>query len=375
MNRLLRSVALTAVLAVVPPASGGAQVSAREWTPIPFRVRNLTFPTVLVMSFMPRPAMSLEPGSWAFELNYSASNNFQVSESVQDYLERRGGPRRPLDQNDVDVILNELSGDRFYVDGEFELVDLGIHFGLTPRLDVSLRLSYLAYGGGYLDSIIHESHELFDFAHSGRQHIAPNRFQMVFALNGGSLVLLDRPTARGFTDPVLSVAYTSPRLHAGWKLSLEAGVKLPLGDEEEFLSTGGTDWGFQLTAQRRWRRRAVVINVGLVRPGAFEESRTFDPPELPSVNLAYLRRLGQRTTGVLQMHFSENIFREVTDSALSELEFQITIGVKRESLGGVVAFGVTENIFHYDNTPDFAVHASYGVLVGSKRELPDHIGN
>jgi len=55
------------------------------------------------------------------------------------------------------------------------------------------------------------------------------------------------------------------------------------------------------------------------------------------------------------------------NSALSELEFQITIGLKRESLGDAVAFGVTENIFHYDNTPDFAVHMSYGMLVGGQR--------
>ena len=76
----------------IKPPRNRSPTPEDQWTPIPFRVRDLTFPTVLVMGFMPRPNESLDPGQWVFEFNYSASNNFQVSEGVRHYLQGRGGP-------------------------------------------------------------------------------------------------------------------------------------------------------------------------------------------------------------------------------------------------------------------------------------------
>lgn len=110
MNSSLRTSLLGTVAAVLvlAPATALADepsgIDGEPWFPVPFRIRDLTFPTVLVMGFMPRPAEALEDGDWAIELNTSVSNNFQVSSGV---------------------------GEQFLIDGEFGLFDLSLHYAVT----------------------------------------------------------------------------------------------------------------------------------------------------------------------------------------------------------------------------------------------------
>jgi hypothetical protein len=364
--RLLAIVVLMIVLLAGLPMVGwtnDGQPSSDEWIQAPFRIRDLTFPTVLVMGFLPRAAQSLPAGDWAVEFNYSVANNFQVSFEVEEYLEQRGGGRRRLGPGDVDNLLSQLEGDQFYVDSEYGLFDLGIHCGITDRLTASLRLSYLKYGGGYLDSTIFNFHDTFNLGQSGRDYVEENQFQLFFMNGDEPFVQLERPTSGGFTDPVLSLSSTFPGDWHGWRFGIEAGFKVPLADEDLLLSSGGFDFGMQLTAQKQWRRNALVLNLAYVVPGDFEPSDSFDPSDLPSFNLSYLHRMGRRTTGFVQLFFSENIFHDVTDSDLSELEFQLSVGVKTKVFGGIIGFGVTENLFNFDNTPDVALHLSYGVVL------------
>ncbi len=371
MNRPVAILALLLVLAVsvlVPVGIASAEEPETgiedEWTPIPFRVRDLTFPTVLVLGFMPRPNVSLNPGQWVFEFNYSASNNFQVSSGVEHYLRDRGGARRPLDQGDIDTMLLELEGDQFYFDGEFNLFDVGVHYGLTDHLVAALRVSYLTYSGGFLDETIYRFHDTIGIGQAGREFTAPDHFQLFYMDGGDPFIYLQRPTSGGFTDPVFSLAYTFPSSWRGWTLGLEGGFKIPVADENVLLSSGGFDFGLQATVQKQWRKDAVVLNLAYVVPGDFEGGDgSFRPPNLPSVNVTYLRRMGRHTTGILQIFFSEHIFRDATDSALSELEFQLVLGAKVETLGGVVGIGLTENLLNFDNTPDFGVHLSYAILI------------
>lgn len=82
LERRLPAFLCLIALCLSAPLTASAQESSEDtgdhWLPVPFRVRDLTFPTVLVMGFMPRPAKSLDSGVWALEFNYSASNNLQI---------------------------------------------------------------------------------------------------------------------------------------------------------------------------------------------------------------------------------------------------------------------------------------------------------
>lgn len=362
------SIALLMLLVLMPGEVFGGDPSEQAWIPVPFRVRDMTFPTVLVMGWMPRPTDSIGPGSWGFEFNYSQSNNFQISSNVERYLAEREGDRRPLDQNDVDFIVNQVEGDRFYFDGEFGLSELGFHYGINEHLNVAVRLGYLTLGGGFMDGTIYDFHDSIGIGQAGRDFVVPGRFQLLYIDQNESFVQLERSSSGGFTDPVFTVNYTIPRTWRQWTFAVEGGFKLPLADQEKLLGSGSFDFGLQLSAQRVWTRQALVLNVGLVVPGKFEQSQNFDPPTLPSINVAYMARFSDRVTGVAQCLLADNIWREATGSDLADPEFQVTLGVQIETWGGLLGLAVTENLFNFDNTPDLGVHLSFGFLLSRVRD-------
>jgi hypothetical protein len=65
---------------------------------------------------------------------------------------------------------------------------------------------------------------------------------------------------------------------------------------------------------------------------------------------------------VLQVLFSEDVFRELADSDVAEAERQLTMGLAWDTSFGRVSLGLTEDLFNFDNTPDFAVHLNFAHL-------------
>ena len=328
---------------------------------IPLRVRDLTLPNALVLGLIPVPPGTVGKGKLALELTYSHANYFQISGNVKGYLAERN-ETRPLNAVDAEAILG-LEGDAFYIDGEFGLANLAIHYGLGERLDVFAIQPYFQFTGGCLDSIIYDFHDTFGIDQAGRDLVAQDQFQILLKHDDDQFVFLDRPSSGGFGDPILGLRYMLPNKPAGWEIGFEVAVKLPFADERKFLSSGSIDYGLQIALARRWRKNAVVLNASYVFTGEFKLTPGFRASDLPAVNLSYLRRIGSRTTAVIQLMTAGSIFSDVTDSSLSEIEFQTTFGVKWKMGKGDFGVALTENIFNYANTPDIGIHLTYGVII------------
>ena len=181
--------------------------------------------------------------------------------------------------------------------------------------------------------------------------------------NGQGVVLLDRPSSGGLSDPSLFLRYALPELVRDWYGNLEIGLKIPLMDEDEFLSTGSWDFGYQMTIERRYTRDAWIVNFGAVFPGKFRQTG-FEPPNLPFVNISWLHRFKglANTRSFVQTRLAEHPYRTNVDSELSDTAIQITAGLNWDTAIGIVGFGVTENFLHFDNTPDFGVHFTWVLL-------------
>ncbi|MDA8018290.1 MAG: DUF3187 family protein [Thermoanaerobaculia bacterium] len=342
---------------------------------VPMRIRDFTFPSHLVLAFAPMPAAPLGRGNWALEAHFSQVNNFQVSPEVEEYLAstRAEGERRPLDTADIDAILAQPAGSAFYIDGEFSFWDFNAFYGVTERLDLAIGWYYIGYSGGELDGSIFDFHDEFGFGQQGRQYVTDDQFQVVLGVGadagGQPLVVTERPTSGGFSDPVVSFRYGFPKRSSGWQFALSGGIKIPIADEATFLSSGGFDFGLQLTADRRWTRDAFIFNFDYVIPGDFEQAQ-FDPPNLPTLHLTWLHafRRWESTRIMLQMLMAEHPFRDITDSELTKGEFQLTLAMKWDTRLGVFGLGLTENLFNMDNTPDIGLHFSWGYL--GRRSTP-----
>lgn len=331
----------------------------------PFRIRDYAFPSFLVLGFAPAPAAPLGRGHSAMEFHYSIINSFQVSHEVEDYLKlSRGSSRRPLDSSDVDFILGLPQGQAYYIDGEFGVLEFAIHWGVTQRIDLGVSFNYIRYGGHSLDDVIFNVHDSLGVSQSGRDNVQNDRIQVVLGRDDSKdVVLLDRPTSGGLGDPHFFLRYALPEFAPKWRSNLEIGVKAPLMEEETFLSTGSWDFGYQLSVDRRFTRDAWILNLGMIFPGTFKQT-DFRPPNLPFVNVSWLHRFERwsNTRSSVQVLLAEHPYRAIVNSALSDMEVQITAGLKWDTSVGVIGLGVTENVFNFDNTPDFGLHFTWGYL-------------
>jgi len=343
---------------------------------VPMRVRNFTYPSLFLLGFAPAPAAPLGKGVFAVELHHSKINYFQTSPSVEAYLrDSRGGTRRELDAADVAAVVSMPAGEAFYFDAEIDYTELFVHWGLTDRLDLSVAVPYLSFSGGILDGLIYDFHEALGLGQAGRNYVEERQFQAVFAADGIVWeAYLDRPTSGGFGDPSLYLRYAIPGSLGNWHFSAGVGVKAPLANVDAGLSTGAWDVGLLLTADLRLPKDALIVNLGYVVPGTVSTlevagASDFDLPDLPSLNLSWIHRFNRwkRTRTFVQVLLSEHPLRDFVDSDLSDPEFQITVGVKWATTAGVFGVGLTENVFHYANTPDIGIHLSWGTFFGPGR--------
>ena len=331
----------------------------------PFGVRDYSFPDFLILGFAAAASAPLGRGHSAYEMHYSVVNDHQVSPAVANYLIGiHGGDRRSLTSTDIDFILSLPKGESYYIDGEVSMLEFTTYWGLTNDLDFGINVNFIAYGGGFLDSTIYDFHDNLDLGQHSRDQVIDNDFLVVLGLQPGNpLVFLKPPTSGGLSDPSFFLRYAFPDDYKGWNFNLTTGLKVPLADEDVFLSTGSWDAGFQFIADKRYLRDAFIINAGIVYPGDIKK-HNMDLSSLPFVNLSWLHGFeGQmRKRFFLQMLFSEHPFHETVNTQLSDIQFQITAGLKYDTSVGVIGIGFTENILNFNNTPDLGLHFTWDIL-------------
>jgi hypothetical protein len=323
--------------------------------PGPLRIRDMTPPAILTLGFMPASASLLAKGEWGLELHYSSANVFLMSDSVKTYLENRA-EAVPLTQTDARTIFDEAKGDVFYFDGQISRFDIGAHYALTDDVQVFAQVPYFTFGGGNLDYTIMEFHDTFGFGQAGRDLVARNHYQVLMRLGDAEYMTLEAHK-EGLGDPTVGVRHRVPFPGEHWSAAAEWAVKLPVADEERFLSNGHTDYGVQLIVQRLWKGSGLYLSGSYVWLGDFNFAN-FSPADVPSATLAYSHRLNTGFTWVLQGLVSRSIYAGKTSSELSSIEYQVSAGLRYRHGPALFSFALTENVANFQNTPDIGFHLS-----------------
>lgn len=366
------AVVLTGVAPPVAAQDGGTPTPGSLG---PLRVRNMMFPAVISLGFVPAPAEVLGGGEVVFEFHYSHANVFVMSRNVREYLERRNR-RSPLSAEDARSIFDELPGDAFYLDGETGVVNLVAHWGMGEGWAGSLLIPVYQYTGGFLDATIMDFHRAFGIGQAGKNLVANNQFQMLIKIGEDRLFIADRPARGSVGDPTFSVAYQFPDLTAEWKVGLAAAVKVPAGGPERFQSSGSVDYGLQFALQRRRGGSGLFVNAAYVWMGDFEIAPSLRPANVPSLTVAYARELSQHWSLVLNAVWSRSIWHSVVQKNPGNLqrdfatdEYQASLGWRYWRNGWGWGFAVTENLANFDNTPDIGFHlwSAFAVPPRSRR--------
>jgi hypothetical protein len=323
------------------------------------RARDLTTFGFLRLDMRPAHAIHAPAGTWAVEVELAHQNTWALSSGAREYLDSLPG-RRALGPDEVDAIL-ALPGENYVFDMELAELDLTLHYKFSEHWGGYLVLSGVNYSGGFLDGSIESFHGTFGFDNNARPSVERNAVNLIADLNMAGFAVSEAPTSGGLLDPTLGVRYSSPQQVEGWNFVLEAAAKLALQGEEDFLSTGKTDYGVQATLQRFGDQHAWYVSASAVYYDGRSSLTPTDPQVVPTLILGYERKLNERTHLVLQGYVSDSVYSH-EDTHLDELldtKLQLSLGFYQRIGRGVLSFAITENLQNFNNTPDVGLQLGW----------------
>lgn len=145
-------------------------------------------------------------------------------------------------------VRDEHNEESVLLDGETSRFVLRFRRGVGGRLELGFEVPWLMHESGNLDSFIDGWHGIFGLPDGIRDERPRDRLEFRY-FDTGRLLQLDS-NSRGLGDV---------RLTAGWQLSasddaataLRFGLKLPTGDSERLLGSGGTDVSIGIAGQKK----------------------------------------------------------------------------------------------------------------------------
>ena len=348
------------VMAFLMAAAYGPPLAAEETNYLGLlRARDLTTFGFLRLDMRPAHAIHAPKGTWAIETELAHQNTWALSEGAEDYIEALPG-RRTLGPAELAEIA-ALPGENFLFDMELAELDVTLHYKFSERWGGYLVLSGVNYSGGFLDSTIEGFHDLTGFDDAGRPNVRRNDVTLFADLNSANLAFIGAPTHGGLLDPTIGIRYSSDRQMKGWDVVVEAAAKIAFRGEEDFLSTGKSDYGLQATLQRFSDHHAWYVSAS----GVYYDGSTSITPTgaqiVPTLIVGYERKLSPKTHLVLQGYMSNSVYsHEDTDlQALLDTKYQLSIGFYRRFNRGVFSFAFTENLQNFNNTPDVALQLGW----------------
>ncbi len=318
------------------------------------RSRDLTPFGFLRLDMRPAHAVSIKPGSWALETEVAYQNTWALSPNVEEYLtNREAGGRRDLGAAELQEI-RDLPGENYLLDMELALLDVTFHYKISDIWTAYVIASGVSYQGGFLDSAIEGFHDSFGFSSFGRPAVTRNQVNLVYDLKSTQYASLGEPTDGGLLDPTLGVRYTGWSLPGKWHMATEIAVKVPISGRRELLSTGRTDYGMQVSLQRKGQHHAFYVDAAAVYYDGASQVAPSGAQVIPTLIVGYERMLTARTNVNLQGYISKSVYSH-DETDLEELlgeKYQLSLGVRHRRNNFLVTFGITENLQNINNTPD-----------------------
>jgi hypothetical protein len=145
------------------------------------------------------------------------------------------------------IIHNSPNGDAIIWDGETAQYTLRLRYGLFEKLEIGADLSLVDHSGGYLDSLIRHTHDILGMPNDRQEQFGKNKIHYKIDHNGTTIYeTQERDTGLGdirlfAAVPLLPVTEESERY-----LALRSLLKLPTGNADTLLGSGGVDFSLTL---------------------------------------------------------------------------------------------------------------------------------
>lgn len=242
-------------------------------------------------------------------------------------------------------VLEKDEADPLHIDGESYMGDLSWRAGFD-RWEAAIVIPWVSYRKGFLDKFVVNWHRAFDLPNGNRSSVPDNQLRIAYA--GEETFLLDRP-AQGVGDIRLQAAYALIE-QEDFAQSIYAGLKLPTGNADRGLGSGGADlalfsvWEWR---QGHWRQELQAGVLAMQRPEVLPSMRR----QLAAFGSLALGYVSARGLGVfVQYDAHSQLYKGTEQPALGDAHM-LSAGWRVYYPGFAWSFALTEDI-DVDSAPD-----------------------
>lgn len=251
----------------------------------------------------------------------------------------------------TEFVDKEAGGEALLLDGESQRWALGWRGGIAEGWDIGIEIPLLHVGGGFMDGLVEDWHDLFGLPNGGREDAPQDRYRYAYTRDG--VVVLDTEddgTALGDVRVGIGRAL-------GDGLMLRAELKLPTGDEDRLAggNFGGalwTDWALPFDAASRW---GGFLSAGVSANEKADALESQQNEIVPFGGVGLDLRLLDSLAALAQLYFHAPLYDETEIAALDRPGAMLTLGGRWCAGGGTcVELSFSEDLA-VGVSPDFSL--------------------
>ncbi len=245
----------------------------------------------------------------------------------------------------------------FLVDVEIYTLYNRLSYKVLDNLSIEMSIPVYHYGGGSMDGLIEGFHDMFGIGQHNRTNAQRDEANLFF---------VNRDNFMFYSGDRISGSYVG-NCEIGGALNLFQGIhnitmrfllKLPTSQEKSLFDQNSFDMTLQ--GLYTWHKGgwSGYHGIGLTRFGSDGNG---------SIDFYRLRGSSMNTFEYKLSNKTSLILHTVAATAMADYpEFDLpvvetTLGFKRKLCYGVLEFGLIENLFFFDNSPDFGFHVGYSL--------------
>ncbi len=345
---------LAALLAAAPLC--GDEPPERRWNGF-FQVREQFPLTTGYLILEPISGFTLSPGSWELEATVTQSNTFSASQIVEQTLSARTH-REPFTRETFDALAAVDPFDQtHYLDAQISRTALRARRGLGRGFELDLLLPLFRVHGGRTDGLVEGFHDLFGFDQEGRKGVLRDRMSQ-FVSGQGLELDISESSGLELGDAIVGLRKRLAGDGVSGSVALGLDVKLPTGDEEYLISSGGVDVGLSGVGSRCWSSRCGHVMLGFVFAGAADTLPT-ESQTVFQAALAFEQGWRKGWGMVVQGHYWQSYLDDLGFEHFAEDTIQLGVTGSRKTGWGEFLLGLSENSFSFKNSSDVTFHLGW----------------
>lgn len=250
--------------------------------------------------------------------------------------------------------------DRYRIDAEVHALSLRGCYGLGAGVEVALEIPVRYVSGGILDGPIEEFHDLFGIGNAGRDEFPRNIFGFDINPTG------EPDDWRRAGAEQIGWQLGNAVLAASWELPVDslrqsravitANVKVPTGTRRVYFGTQSVDVGLSLCVGHTFGPLHLYVSPGAVYYGQREVIgvRLYQW-HFSGLVAAEYHCPGSRHSWIVQTLVESGIAEDFAQ--FSDNTYELVLGYKcRLNEDTILEIGFLENLFFFNNSPDFGLH-------------------